>query len=161
MLRNMEKVDLEEHQFAIFVHSFSVIVELNFEFLFWLIHNSQIYLSRLKLSSEFHTVNSLTLNLKSPLVGFKGICNNHVSVGKESSCNAGDLGSISGLERSLGEGNGKPLQYSCLENPVDRGDWQVTVHGVAESRTRLSDKTHTRTGNCSQRDTTQDPARLH
>ena len=44
---------------------------------------------------------------------------------------------------------------------MDKGDGQVTVHGVAESRTRLSDKTHTRTGNCSQRDTTQDPARLH
>ena len=45
-------------------------------------------------------------------------------------CNAGDLGLIPGLGRSLGEGNGYPLQYSGLENPMDRGPWQVTVHGV-------------------------------
>ena len=45
-------------------------------------------------------------------------------------CNAGDQDSISGLGRSLGEGNGNPLQCSCLENPMDRGAWQVTVHGV-------------------------------
>ena len=53
------------------------------------------------------------------------------SVGKDSACNAGDLGSIPGLGRSPGEGNGYPLQYSCLENPMDRGGWQATVHGVA------------------------------
>ena len=53
--------------------------------------------------------------------------------------NAGDLGSIPGLGRSPGEGNGSPLQYYCLENPMDRGAWQATVHGVAESQTRLSD----------------------
>ena len=53
------------------------------------------------------------------------------SVGKESACNAGDLGSIPGLGRSPGEGNGNPLQYSCLENPMDRGAWRATVHGVA------------------------------
>ena len=50
--------------------------------------------------------------------------------------NAGDIrdvGSIPGLGRSSGEGNGKSLQYSCLENPIDRGAWQATVHGVAES----------------------------
>ena len=52
------------------------------------------------------------------------------SVGKESACNAGDLGTIPGLARSPGEGNGKPLQYSCLGNPMDRGAWQTTVHGV-------------------------------
>ena len=45
------------------------------------------------------------------------------SVDKESACNAGDLGSIPGLERSPGEGDGNPLQYSCLENPMDRGAW--------------------------------------
>ena len=61
-----------------------------------------------------------------------------VSGGKESSCNAGDLGLIPGLGRSPGEGNGNPLQYSCLEIPMDRGAWQATVHGVAKSRTRLS-----------------------
>ena len=52
------------------------------------------------------------------------------SVGKESACNAGNLGLIPGLGRSLGEGNGNPLQYFCLENPMDRGVWQATVHGV-------------------------------
>ena len=53
--------------------------------------------------------------------------------------NAEDPGSVSGLRRSPREGNGNPLQYSCLENPRDRGAWQATVHGVAKSRTRLSD----------------------
>ena len=52
---------------------------------------------------------------------------------KVSACNAGDLGSIPGLGRSPGEGNGNPLQYSCLENPMDRGASWATVHGVAES----------------------------
>ena len=54
--------------------------------------------------------------------------------------NAGDLGLISGPGRSPGEGNGNPLQYSCLENSMDRGAWWATVHGVTESQTRLSDK---------------------
>ena len=53
------------------------------------------------------------------------------SVNKESACSAGDLGSIPGLGRCPGEGNGNQLQYSCLENPMDRGAWQATVHGVA------------------------------
>ena len=60
--------------------------------------------------------------------------------GKDSACNAGDLGSIPGLGRSPGEGNGYPLQYSCLENSMDRGAWRVTALGVAKSRTRLSDQ---------------------
>ena len=54
------------------------------------------------------------------------------SAGKESTCKAGDLGSIPGLGRSPGEGNGYPLQYSCLENPMDRGAWQAMIHGVTE-----------------------------
>ena len=55
--------------------------------------------------------------------------------GKESSaCNAGDLGSISGSGKSPGGGNGNPLQRSCLENPMDRGVWRATVHGVAKRR---------------------------
>jgi len=54
------------------------------------------------------------------------------SAGKESTCKAGDLGSIPGLGRSRGEGNGYPLQYSCLENPMDRGAWQAMIHGVTE-----------------------------
>ena len=53
------------------------------------------------------------------------------SVSKESACNAGDPGLIPGSGRSPGEGNGNPLQYSCLENPMDRGAWKATVHGVA------------------------------
>ena len=57
---------------------------------------------------------------------------------KVSACNAGDLGSIPGSESSPGEGNGNPLQYSCLENPMDGGAWWVTVHRVAKSQTRLS-----------------------
>ena len=61
------------------------------------------------------------------------------SDGKESACNVRDLGSIPGLGRSPGEGHGNPLQYSCLENPMDRGAWWATVPGVAKSLTRLSD----------------------
>ena len=61
------------------------------------------------------------------------------SDGKESACHAGDLGLVPGSERSPGEGFGNPLQYSCLENPLDRGDWQAAVHGVSKSRTRRSD----------------------
>ena len=57
------------------------------------------------------------------------------SVGKESACNAGDLDLNPGMGRSPGEGNGKPLQYSCLENPMDRGAWQATNHEVTESDT--------------------------
>ena len=53
--------------------------------------------------------------------------------------NAGDVGSIPGLERSPGEENGNPLHCSCLENPMDRGAWQSTVHGVTKSWTRYSD----------------------
>ena len=52
-------------------------------------------------------------------------------VGKESACSAGDPGSIPGMGRSPGEGNGKPLQYSCLENPMDREAWPATVDGIA------------------------------
>ena len=60
------------------------------------------------------------------------------SDGKESACNAGDLGSGPGSGRSPGEGNGYPLQYSCLEKSMDREVWQAIVHGVTESWTRLS-----------------------
>ena len=61
-------------------------------------------------------------------VGFSGVLDN-----KPSAYNAGDLGLIPGWERSPGEGNGNPLQYSCLENPMDRGAWQATVHEVTIS----------------------------
>ena len=71
------------------------------------------------------------------ILGFAGD-----SDGKESTCNArdtGDMGSIPGSGISPGEGNGNPLQYSCLENPLDREIWWATVHGVAKSWTRPSD----------------------
>ena len=57
------------------------------------------------------------------------------SVSEESVCSAGDLGWIPGSGRSPGEGNGNPLQYSCLGNPLNRGAWWATVHGVTESDT--------------------------
>ena len=63
------------------------------------------------------------------------------SDGKASAYNAGDPGVIPGSGRSPGEGNGTPLQYSCLENPMDRGVWWATIHGVAKSWTQLSDFT--------------------
>ena len=72
------------------------------------------------------------------LVGFPG-----GSDSKELACNAEDLGSIPGLGRSPGEGNDYPLQYSCLENPIDRGAWQAVVLGVTQSWTRLRDGAHT------------------
>ena len=59
---------------------------------------------------------------------------------KASAYNAVDLGSIPGLGRSPGEGNGSPLQYCCLENPMDRGAWQAAVHGVAKSQIQLRDQ---------------------
>ena len=64
------------------------------------------------------------------MLGFTG-----GSDSKESACHVGDLGSISGLGRFPGEGNGNPLQYSYLENSMNRGAWQATVHGVVRSRT--------------------------
>jgi len=75
----------------------------------------------------------LTLYVQMSLVNF--MCNAnmsfcHSSVGKESICNAGDPGLIPVLGRFPGEGNGNPLQYSCLENPMDRGAWWATIHGV-------------------------------
>ena len=66
------------------------------------------------------------------------------SAGKESACSAGDtgeMGSIPGSRRSPGGGNGNPLQYSCLENSMDRGAWWAIAHGVAKSWTQLSDST--------------------
>ena len=61
------------------------------------------------------------------------------SDGKESACNAGNPGSIPGSGRSTGEGDGNSVQYSCQRNPMDRGAWQATIHGVARSQTPLSD----------------------
>ena len=64
------------------------------------------------------------------------------SDGKESACSASDLGSISVSERSPKEGNGNPLQYSCLENSMSRGAWWATVHRVAKSDTTEETNTH-------------------
>ena len=66
--------------------------------------------------------------LKRCVPGFPG-----GSDGTETACTAGELGSIPGSGRSPGGGSGNPLQYSCLENPVDRGAWQATVHGTAKN----------------------------
>ena len=66
--------------------------------------------------------------MRDAILGFLG-----GSEGKTSACNVGDLGSIPRPGRSPGEGNSNPLQCSCLENPMDRGAWWATVHGVAES----------------------------
>ena len=77
---------------------------------------------------------STTNIVVSLLSGFPG-----GSDGKESDCNAGHLSLIPRLGRSPGRGDDNPLQYSCLENPHDRGLWQATFHEVAKSQTRLSD----------------------
>ena len=68
------------------------------------------------------------LMLPGGYMGFPGS-----SAGKESTCNEGDLGSIPGMRRSPGEGSSYPLQYSGLENSMDRGAWQATVHGITKS----------------------------
>ena len=67
------------------------------------------------------------------------------SVVKNLPANAGNTGSVPGLGRSTREGNGTPLQYSCLENPMDREAWWATVHEVSKSQTQLSTHTHTHT----------------
>ena len=67
---------------------------------------------------------------------------------KESVCSAGDPSSIPGSGRFPGRGNGNPHQYPCLENPMDRGAWRASVHGVTKSQTRLRDGAHTRNGFC-------------
>ena len=85
-------------------------------------------------------VNYISINLEKNTyeargaLGFPGC-----SVNKESSCNAGDPGSIPGLGRSPVEGDGHPLQYSCLASSMDRGAWRATVHGVTKSQTQLRD----------------------
>ena len=73
---------------------------------------------------------TLSYGINVTVVGFPG-----GSDGKKSACNARDPGLISGLGRSLEEGNGNIFQYSCLENSMDRGAWQSTVHGFTKSQT--------------------------
>ena len=85
------------------------------------------------------------MNITTLMMGFPGSLD-----GKESTYNAEDLGSIPALGRSPGGGHGNPLQYSCLENPMNRGAWWTTVHGVAKSRDmteRLSTGQHSHNGN--------------
>ena len=95
--------------------------------------------AHLPLSSALATCQGEDLFVPSPC-SFPG-----GSDGKVSAYSAGDPGSIPALGRSPAEGNGNPLQYSCLENPMDGGAWQAIVHGVTKSRTRLSDFTHSLT----------------
>ena len=84
--------------------------------------------------SIYKTVHRIWLKILS--IAHEGSMGPSGSDGKMSACNAGDLGLIPGSGRSLGEGNGNPLQYSCLENSMDGGGaWWATVHGVAKSRT--------------------------
>ena len=86
--------------------------------------------------------------LRTALTDFRTLPRKVVLVVKNVPVNEGDVrdtGSIPGLGRSPGKGNGNPVQYSCLENSMDRGAWQATVHGAAKSGTWLSDWTHTRT----------------
>ena len=86
--------------------------------------------------------NFIPINLYLPLfcaiLGFPG-----GSVVKNPSTNVGDVDSIPGLGRFPGGGNGNPFQYSCLENPIDRGGWQAMVHRVTKSQTWLNDWIHT------------------
>ena len=81
----------------------------------------------------FALISSLIVLCLENTMGFPG-----GSVGKESAYNAGEADSIPGSQRSPGKGNGNPLQYSCLENPMDRGTWWATVHEVTNSWTWLS-----------------------
>ena len=72
---------------------------------------------------------------------------------KNPPANAGDIrdpGSVAGLGKSPGKGNDSPLQYSCLENPTDRGAWQATVHQVTKSQTQPNDLAHMHKSNLSQ-----------
>ena len=87
--------------------------------------------------SQRRLVWSLTTNFSSTILSvvFPG-----GAVVKNPPVNAGDAGLIPGQGRSPGEGNGNPLQYSCLGNPVDRGAWRATVHGITKSRICLSDE---------------------
>ena len=82
--------------------------------------------------SNFCNLNTFNISLGASLGG---------SVVKNPPVKAGDLDLIPGSGRSPGEGNGNPLQYSCLKNPMDRGAWQAAVHGFTKNRTRLNDLT--------------------
>ena len=87
----------------------------------------------------------MTLPRDTEQVGLRGLSKREIRASpvaltvRNLAANAGDAGSMPGSGRSAGEGNGSPLQYSCLENPTDGGAWRATAHGVANSQTQLSD----------------------
>ena len=115
-------------------------------------HNSSI-LSKLEQTAvschnlEYSSITRVTANIQHTI--YKSLSPYwasfvaRASLVAQTACNAGDLGSILGSVRSPGEGNGNPVQYSCLENSMDGGTSQATVHGVTKSQTRLSDFTFT------------------
>ena len=107
-----------------------ILLEESSPSLWWFSHRSVLSSTQLYSDLQVTQHDSLEFFLHSFHAG---------SDGKESACSVGDLGSIPGSGRSPGEGNGNPLQCSCLENPMDGGAWWASVHGVAENRTRLSD----------------------
>ena len=88
------------------------------------------------LKSHILDLKKVLLDNKSKLwcISFFHLGSTGGSDGKESTCNAGDLGLIPGLGKFPGGGNGNPLQYSCLETPMDRGAWKATVRGVLKSQ---------------------------
>ena len=92
---------------------------------------------------SYHVINTsyvpCTVLSASPIISHFPFIITWLMNGKESACNTGDLSLTPGLGRSPGGGHGNPLQYFCLENPMDRGAWWATVHGVAKSRTQLMD----------------------
>ena len=90
-----------------------------------------------KLKNKHTETNNKITEIKNTLEEIRGFL--HSSVSKESACSAGDSGLISASGRSPGEGNGNPLQYPCLENPMDRGAWWAAVLGITKSQAQLSD----------------------
>ena len=100
----------------------------------WILRTLMWFVAKFTVERNAHSQLKVSENKNVNVLGFPDS-----SVGKESACNAGDLGSIPRLGRSPGEGNGNPLQYSGLENPMDRGAWWATGQGVAKSQTQLSD----------------------
>ena len=109
----------------------------------WILKENQEFLPLVPMKWSFDLELSSLNEQPLPCMGFSSS-----SVGKESACSAGDLGLIPGLGRSPGEGNGNPLQYSCLENSMDRRAWQATVHGIAKSQTQLCDYVHVHVHPC-------------
>ena len=101
----------------------------------FVIYHPQIFIAFLQCINNTHKLSSSIFLIITTHTGGSEV--------EASACNAGDLGSIPGSGRSPQEGNGNPLQYSCLENPMDWRAWWATVHGVAKSWTRLCDFTFT------------------